>query len=236
MGHLTNEALARIVDERPDEAESQHLADCRICAEELVALRAQTEALGSLPAIRPPRGDWEALEARLLAEGLIDAPRRRRIIPLPRPLAGGWITQVAAALVIFIGGSVMGAAMRGSTGPDGSPQQAGSTPALTAGAGLAAGSAMTTLDEAAADVRRAEQDYIQAMVRYRQLMEGGGQGAPSYDPASRFAALEAITAASQAAVREAPTDPFLNGILASVMAERQSYVQTLTQSNQDNWY
>jgi hypothetical protein len=221
MGHLTNEALARIVDERPDEAESQHLADCRICAEELVALRAQTEALGSLPAIRPPRGDWEALEARLLAEGLIDAPRRRRIIPLPRPLAGGWITQVAAALVIFIGGSVMGAAMRGSTGPDGSPQQAGSTPAL---------------DEAAADVRRAEQDYIQAMVRYRQLMEGGGQGAPSYDPASRFAALEAITAASQAAVREAPTDPFLNGILASVMAERQSYVQTLTQSNQDNWY
>ena len=237
MGHLTNEALARIVDERPDEVESQHLKDCRICAEELVALRAQTEALGSLPALRPPRGDWEALEARLLAEGLIDAPHQRKVIPLRGPLAGGWLTQVAAALVIFIGGSVMGAAMRGPASPDGTSQQAGTTPALTAGADLAAGSSMTTLDEAAADVRRAEQEYIEAMVRYRQLMEGGGQGAPAtYDPASRFAALEAITAASQAAVREAPTDPFLNGILASVMAERQSYVQTLTRSNEDNWY
>jgi hypothetical protein len=99
------------------------------------------------------------------------------------------------------------------------------------------GSFLTTLDEAVQEVRRTEQEYIEAMVRYRQLMEGAGQGVPStYDPASRFAALEAISAASQAAVREAPTDPFLNGILASVMAERQSYVQTLNRSNEDNWY
>ncbi len=238
MGHLTNEALARLVDDGPDEAEDRHLRECRICAEELAALRAQTEALGSLPAMRPPRGDWEALEARLLAEGLIDAPAERRSLTFPRPIPGGWVTQVAAALVLFLGGSVMGARFGGDSVTAGPGLQGTSLPALAAGSDeSSAGSYLTTLEEAAQEVQRTEQDYIEAMVRYRQLMEGAGQGAPStYDPASRFAALEAISAASQAAVREAPTDPFLNGILASIMAERQSYVQTLNRSNEDNWY
>jgi hypothetical protein len=238
MGHLTNEALARLVDDRPDEVEARHLRECRICAEELTALRAQTEALGSLPAMRPPRGDWEALEARLLAEGLIDAPAGRRSLTFPRAIPGGWVTQVAAALVLFLGGSMMGARFGGDSVTPGPGLRDGSLPAMAAGSDESpSGSFLTTLDEAAQEVRRTEQDYIEAMVRYRQLMEGAGQGVPStYDPASRFAALEAISAASQAAVREAPTDPFLNGILASVMAERQSYVQTLNRSNEDNWY
>lgn len=238
MGHLTNEALARLVDEQPGEAEDRHLRECRICAEELTALKAQTEALGSLPALRPPRGDWEALEARLLAEGLIDAPAGRRTLTFPGAVPGGWITQVAAALVLFLGGSLMGARLGGDGGTVDPGFQDTSLPALAAGSGDSpSGSFLTTLDEAAQEVRRTEQEYIEAMVRYRQLMEGAGQGVPStYDPANRFAALEAISAASQAAVREAPTDPFLNGILASVMAERQSYVQTLNRSNEDNWY
>ena len=93
------------------------------------------------------------------------------------------------------------------------------------------------MDEAAEAVRVAEQNYINAMIRYRQLVEASGRGLPqAEDPANRYAALEAVMAASQAAVREAPTDPFLNGILASVMAERQAYQQTLAQGNDSNWY
>src|SRR5690606_8195371 len=76
MAHLTPEELARLVDEAPLPGERHHLEACDLCAAELASYREQTSALAALPAVRPPRGDWEALEARLVAEGLIDAGTR----------------------------------------------------------------------------------------------------------------------------------------------------------------
>ena len=71
MGHLTREDLARLVSEEPTQSEWEHLEACAACQSELSALQAQTEAIGSLPDLRPPAGDWQALEARLASEGLI---------------------------------------------------------------------------------------------------------------------------------------------------------------------
>jgi len=62
MRHLSNEDLARLVDEAPSPEERRHLARCHRCVAELDALREQTEALGSLPDLVPPRGDWRELE------------------------------------------------------------------------------------------------------------------------------------------------------------------------------
>jgi len=36
-------------------------------------------------------------------------------------------------------------------------------------------------------------------------------------------------------VRQAPADPFLNGLLASTMAEREATLRRIS-SSQDNWY
>ena len=81
MGHLTNETLARLVSEAPSQDEKKHLDDCSDCRHELRALMEQTESLGSLPDLRPPAGDWEALEARLVSEGLIRTSGVRRRAP-----------------------------------------------------------------------------------------------------------------------------------------------------------
>ena len=68
MEHLTHDTLARLVDERANPEEREHLEACSRCAEEFRALRLQSDALGGLAALRPPPGDWESLEARLASE------------------------------------------------------------------------------------------------------------------------------------------------------------------------
>ena len=68
----------------------------------------QTEALGEMGDMEPPAGGWEALEARLVQEHLIDrpapmiAPASRRVLGLYRPPA-----RIAAAIALFLlGGAV----------------------------------------------------------------------------------------------------------------------------------
>jgi hypothetical protein len=55
------------------------------------------------------------------------------------------------------------------------------------------------------------------------------------DPISRYAALEHLVSVSQAAVRQAPGDPFLNGFLASAIAERDAALRVVS-AGQDNWF
>jgi hypothetical protein len=92
-----------------------------------------------------------------------------------------------------------------------------------------------TVEEAAGAVRLAEERYVAALSRYRQLLvRHGGEGGVG-DPASRFAALEYLVAAGQAAVRQAPADPFLNGLLASALAEREATLRTIS-ADGDGWF
>jgi len=224
MEHLTREALARLVDEAPLREEADHLDACRSCALELEALRAQSRALGSLPEIRPPLGDWDVLEARLRSEGLIQVPSLLSRLTLAQTPA--WM-RMAAAAALFLGGSLMGAAL-GSKGPAGG-ELAATGPDETLFAG------MDDVDAAAAAVRSAEVNYINALARYRQLLEQGGENGVLGDPSSRFAALEYLVAAGQAAVRQAPADPFLNGLLASTLAEREATLRRIS-TRQDNWF
>ncbi len=224
MGHLTTESLARIVSEAPYPEEKDHLDSCPVCQAELKALREQTEALGSLPDLRPPAGDWEALEGRLISEGLV---RSSGISASARRWwSGGWV-QAAAALILFIGGAALGSGFTGrdSMGDLGdlalSPAPAGRQLVPVGGTAQAP----SNLQEAASAVRLAERHYIDALVQYRQLMDA--QGEPTYvgDPTSRFAAVEAIVAAGRAALEQAPADPFVNGVLVSAMAEREALLR-----------
>jgi hypothetical protein len=224
MEHLTRESLARLVDESPRAEEREHLATCLVCASELEALRAQTQALASLPEIRPPLGDWEVLEARLRSEGLVETPSLMERLSLAH--TPPWM-RTAAAIALFLGGTGVGAAF---TTQDTARTQttAIQQAALFTGAG--------TLDDAASAVTVAEQNYIDAVTQYRRfLSESGGDDDYMGDPRGRYAALEYLVAASQAALRQAPADPFLNGLLASTMAEREATLRRISTS-QDNWF
>ncbi|MCH1571834.1 MAG: hypothetical protein L7S64_10865, partial [Longimicrobiales bacterium] len=92
---------------------------------------------------------------------------------------------------------------------------------------------VVSVEDAASAVRMAEQQYVSAVTEYRQLL--ADDGGVAVDPINRFAALEHLVRVSQAAVRQAPGDPFLNGFLASAMAERDAALRMVS-SGQDNWF
>ena len=220
MDHLTIETLARLVDEPARTEESDHLAECEACAAELATLMEQTESLRALPEILPPRGDWEVLAARLRSDGLMRDPGLLRKLGLAR--TPRWM-PAAAAVVLFLGGTAFGTALPSTSGESG----------VTVGS--PAGSA-ASVEDAASAVRAAEQQYVSAVSRYRELIEEQGGSAPVVDPVSRYAALEHLVSVSQAAVRQAPGDPFLNGFLASALAERDAAARQVSSVSRDNWF
>ena len=226
MEHLTTEALARLVDEAASEAERDHLDGCEACSTGLEEVRSQTVELAALPDLRPPRGVWDHLEARLVSEGLIRG--ESRLAHMGR--TPGWM-RTAAAAVLFLGGAGLGMAFAGG------PGDTRDTAALDdASSPFSLASDVSSLDEAAAVVQLAERQYMDALIRYRQLLDAAN--GDTTDPEVRYAALEYTVAALQSAMRAAPADPFLNGLLASTLAERNAAgQQTVRRASQGlDWY
>jgi len=217
MEHLTTEALARLVDETPSADEAAHLAACESCSRGLAAFRDQTDALAALPEILPPKGDWKILEAQLRSEGLVRDRGLAQKLGLARTPA--WM-PAAAAVVLFLGGTALGA---------------GLTTRSQARVADSDAAAPASVEDAASAVRLAEQSYVSAVTRYREALGREGADAAMIDPISRYAALEHLVSVSQAAVRQAPGDPFLNGFLASAIAERDATLRVVS-AGQDNWF
>jgi hypothetical protein len=94
---------------------------------------------------------------------------------------------------------------------------------------------VATVEDAASEVRAAEQHYVSAVSNYRELLTASGVDDAGADPYSRYAALEHLVSVSQAAVRAAPGDPFLNGFLASALAERDAAARQVSLTD-DNWF
>ncbi len=221
MGHLSVETLARLVSEAPSPREGAHLESCALCREELRALERQTEALGTLPDLRPPAGDWEALEARLMAEGLV---RSSGVAWRPaRGRSWAWL-QAAAALILFLGGSALGPRLWGAL--QRGAENAGPATGIELVPVGAQAQPASDLTQAAEAVRLAERQFIDAMVQYRQILDAQGQ--PSYigNPTARLAALQGIVAAGRAGVQQAPADPFMNGVLVGALAEQEALLRT----------
>ena len=224
MEHLNTETLARLVDHAPRPEESAHVAGCDVCSAELEALRDQTDALRSLPEIRPPQGDWQPLEARLRSEGLIEDPGLFRKMGLAQ--TPGWM-RAAAAVMLFLSGTGSGALLTARN----APEPLGDLAILSNPAAFANSS---SVEDAASAVRVAEQSYIVAISRYQELLISESGIEAGIDPMSRYAALEHLAAVSQAAVRQAPGDSFLNGLLVSVLGEREATARLV--ASRDNWF
>lgn len=224
MEHLNTETLARLVDHASEGEEEAHIAECRTCSAELEAMRSQTEALRSLPEIRPPHGNWHSLEARLRSEGLVeDAGLFRRMGLAQTP---GWM-RAAAAIMLFLSGTGAGALLTSQ----GAPEPLGEF-ALLSNSPLFAST--TSVTDAASAVRVAEQDYVTAITRYQQLLTLESGIEAGVDPISRYAALQQLAAVSQAAVRQAPGDSYLNGLLVSVLGERDATARLV--ASRGDWF
>ncbi len=231
MGHLSIETLARLVGEAPSPAERKHLEGCPDCRAELLALKEQTEALGALPNLRPPAGDWEALEARLTSDGLIRSGALMG--PAARWRLSGW-AQAAAALVLFLGGTALGPKVWES-GRSVGIQDPGDSGMELVPVGFQA-QPVSDLTEAAEAVRLAERQFIDALVQYRQLLDAQGQPSRIGDPTVRLAALQGIVAAGRAGVQQAPADPFMNGVLVGALAEQEALLKTASLSGRAGIY
>jgi hypothetical protein len=116
-----------------------------------------------------------------------------------------------------------------------------SLPAIQAALGLDGPGASLSMEEAEELVRATESWYLSALLRYRERVgAGSGEGGREEwgDPVSRYAALEALMAAGQAAIREAPADPFLNGLMMNVRAEREAALRGIrsASASEGEWY
>jgi hypothetical protein len=216
--HLKPEALARLVDEAATRDEHLHLAECGACADALGALRDQTEALGRLPDVRPSRGDWAMLEARMASEGLVHPEPNllQRMASTP-----GWM-RAAAALILFVGGVGVGIGVGGPSGAAVAGVPGGTSDATFASLD---NTTVTTAEDAAALVRLKEREYRDALVQYAQFSEDAGS-VPN--PEARMASLDFAIVSLQAGLQEAPADPVLNGFLASMLAERDNTLRQIS--------
>ena len=245
MSHLNLETLARLVDDAPDPTENGHLDICQQCRDELEAMRADAAALRDLPDPQPPVAAWIALEKTLEREGLV---RKRAWAPQ--------LLRLAAVLVVFILGSVVGAlvmrqqpqTLAMATQPRTGALQADLRQPLPtdtqplAGARVIATSAplhtpaepAATAEEATARLREAESAYVNALTRYAQFNTRAESAA---DPVARLAALESIVATTRAALGQAPADPIINGYHLTAVAQRDATLRQIAASKQQQtWY
>lgn len=102
MSHLSLETIARLVEDEPDATESAHLATCTECRAQLDAMSEDVHALGMLPDMAAAPDQWNDIERRLTAEGLIRTPSHRFV------MRGTGMMQIAAAVMLFFGGTLAG--------------------------------------------------------------------------------------------------------------------------------
>jgi hypothetical protein len=217
MSHLKLEELARCVEEEPTSFEAAHLASCSYCRGELEELGELTRDLARLPMQTPPRSQWPVLRSRMMAEGLLHDAHRS-------PALGGKLMRIAAALLLFLGGAVSGAVLFGSEAADTMAGTSDRASSLTISA--------ETPTEAGEQLRTAEDLYLAALTRYAELTQHG-----SYvDPLNRLAALEGIMLTAQAALRDAPADPVINGYLLTAMGQRDAMLRQISRSSEQDWF
>jgi hypothetical protein len=70
-------------------------------------------------------------------------------------------------------------------------------------------------------IQIAELLYFETLAGYRDFLAESGFE-PDGDPVSRYVALGNVVAIAEEAVRLAPADPFLNGLLINTLVEREA--------------
>ena len=216
MQHLSEEAIARLVDEAPAGGEALHLEMCEECRSELEAMIEQTRALEALPELAPPPGAWPSIAARLEEEELLHWG-------VGRSVWMGWPLRVAAGLALFLAGTATGAlALRGDAPAAPAPTVASMRPVAAA-----------TPAQLEQRLRAAEAEYVSLLTEYSQATGTAQAG----DPLNRLAALEGIVLTTRAALEEAPADPVINGYHLSAMGQRDAILRQIdAREDEEPWF
>jgi hypothetical protein len=231
MSHLPSERLAALADEQPTADEAEHLAVCRLCAREREAHRGLLRlAAAEIGRETAPLTNWDAIAAELRDDGLLASSRRRSL--------GHWWMRLAASLLLLAGGVAAGRVSAGGEifgwSLEGAGVEVAAVPAedaLDAPDDVARTVSETaefrSADEALQALQLAEQQYQRAatfLARY----DAESETDESADAIrARLAALDAVAAATRAALYEAPHDPVINRYYLTTLGARQATLQQL---------
>ena len=227
MLHLHTERLAALSDESPTPEEAAHLAACDVCADELEAYRS---LLAMAAAEREPFGlpltRWDSIAAALEKE-----PAAVAFQSPPRRASRGML-QIAAALLLVAGGTMLGRVSAGARMLPDAASSVASNVFAPASQNVAAAGADTmvfrSLDEARALQLRSEQLYQQSTAFLARYDTSGAVAGSPVAYRSRLAALDQMISTTREAMRDVPHDPVLNGYYLNTLGQREA---TLRQMN-----
>jgi hypothetical protein len=242
MLHLPAERLAALVDAEPTALEAGHLEVCAACAREWRAYRELGRlARDARDAAPPPLLAWDALSARLRAEGLQTSPGAASgdadVLPLERAahrapaaararVARRWMMRAAAALVVFTGGLVAGRVSTAVLPTD--------DPGAPAGGLLVVGDTPNDSSEIVFESEEAALAALMDAERRYQLAASylvASDSATRLDNAesyrTRLAALDEVAAATRRALYQAPYDPVINRYYLTTLGARDATLRQL---------
>ncbi len=239
MLHLPIERMAELVDGGASAEEHAHLDACLACTREFEAYRRLVVlASDERRRIAPPLTDWETLGARLRAEGLMtsagqaSAPGRRARVAIAELL------RRAAVVVIFVGGgAVLGRMSAGIPITDAVAFRSDSAVGvgMVAASGGAAASLLpvsnpvggfSTSGEALHALESAQREYEVAATWLSSHDTSSSALAPD-QYRTRLAALDRTAETMQQAMRDAPTDPYINQYYLATLSAREQTLRRL---------
>lgn len=234
MSHLSIERLAALADEQPTTDERAHLAACPPCAQEVEAHRSLLAMAGSeRDTLGIPLTRWDSLAQRLRTEGLMSSDQPGSVTaewaaPLgERKLSGRAMMRVAAAVILLVGGTMIGRASAGAAllpgGLTGAEQtQTAAIPNLDA-----VPTAFASIDEANR-YKKLYADGYQSAVAFLAANDSTQQSVET--PAvmrARLAALDRVSRTMREALNDAPFDPVINDFYLNSFGQREATLRQL---------
>ena len=236
MLHLSIDRLAALADEQPTADERRHLEGCAECAQEVAAHRSLLRMAGAERDVMGiPLTRWDSLAKKLRADGLISSEPMSVTAEFAAPVgkrapSARAMMRFAAAIMLVVGGAVMG---RASTGAPLLPD--GVLGGTTAGAVARGPFSEDQIPTTFASVEEAQ--------RYKELYEAAYRNAVTFlatndsivrgtpgTPATmraRLAALDDVSRTMSEALRDAPYDPVINEFYINSFGQREATLRQL---------
>ena len=223
MTHLPIERLAALADEQPGADESSHLAQCPECTRELDAIRSLVTLAGAeRDAMSVPLTRWDTLAAKLRSEGLVAAGGYAQ---RTTHSASRTFLQVAAAMLLVVGGVAAGRVSAGAAMLPGGFSGSGASQVAATDSGP-----MTFAS--AAEAVKWQQTYwdgYQRAIAYLGSQDSSARAVGT--PASmrtRLSALDRTSRTMREALDAAPYDPVINDLYLNSVAQREATLRQLT--------
>lgn len=186
----------------------------------------------------PPLTDWTSLSARLRTEGLMESAS-----PSSGIMSRRWM-QLAAGLVLAVGGAAVGRMTAGTTAGAASSQGASAGNSQTGITPVSAQQDPATSEQSAATLASAGQPFASPEQAWAVLNSSGaeyqrasaylssvGSGSPTpAEPAqyrTRLAALDNVMNDMRGALKEAPHDPVINQYYRAAVGVREATLRQL---------